>query len=473
MVQGAYRPVSQRAIGMTGRGETKRVRRVVTDPLRHGLGPLLSRCLPAGSAGMPRLLRSKYKPGRKLTAYYSLPLGGEHGHRHLAVTWSASPLDPWDTAALEQETKDRFLLEPFERLAATSDDGHLRVLIAPVDPQFPRLVRLYEPAYVAAQLASLSHRADPAVFRAPSDLNVDTDLHDVELRTETIRYRPGQRHVLRVSTCPRDGGSAIVKAYRDATGVRALAVAEMWRSLLAATCTSVRPARSLGYVEADRAAWWVAEGGVPLWRLLPNAARATRALTLVGRALRALHDRGPATGALPEPLPHHDAAIEMAATMRAAEHITALLPGSAERFHAVLCRVAEAIERLPVEPPTLTHGDFKCDNLLAAHGEIRLLDLDRAAIAEPALDLGKFLADLRTWCARLGADAGGAIAAFADGYGATSENRLARARALAVLFQLKLAARRIPAHDLAWPGLVAAAVRNAEAASVGLSGGRP
>ncbi|SDS62719.1 phosphotransferase family protein [Actinopolymorpha singaporensis] len=453
------------------------VRRAVSDPLAHGLQPLLDQCLPARPGlAPPRLLRSKYKPGRKLTAYYTLEAGSDcRAPRHIAVTWSTVPADLGEASALEPEAEARGLVEPFTQLVAASPDGCLTLMTAPIDPAFPALVRLYEPGYVTATASSLDRRSTAG----------RGEVH-------TIRYRPGQRHVLRVVTAeaagqlevsPPASGGSIVKVYRDETGALVTAVAAALDAVLTASVPGVRPARSIGYVEADRAAWWAVEDGEPLWRRLSDP-RAPEMLRRIGQAVRLVHEAGPVPvdsarpGAASWPgqasahpwipaLPRHDAFAELAVTARAAEHIHGLLPHVGARMRDVISRLGVALDARPAEPVTLTHGDLKCDNLLATQGEVRLIDLDRAAIAEPALDLGKFVADVSWWCDSLGVDARPAISAFVDGYGPCDRVRLARARDLAVLFHLKLAARRIPVHHPQWAERVVRAVRLAENAVAG------
>ncbi|MET9019719.1 aminoglycoside phosphotransferase family protein [Actinopolymorpha sp. NPDC004070] len=449
------------------------IRRAVTDPFAYGAEPLLAHCLPRGSRLVaPRLLRTRYAPGRELAAYYAFAPGrNQSSPRHLALTWSTQPADLAATAVLEREAEVRGLVEPFERLVAASADGCLTLVIAPIDPAFPRLVRHYESGYVTATAASL------AGVRTGADREV-----------RALRYRPGSRHVLRVRTSAED--SAIVKLYRDDTGARTVAVAAAMDALLPAAVPGVRPARSLGYVPADRAAWWSEEPGEALWRRLPDV-EAGPLLRTVGRALRVLHDTDPSafTSSLPPAyvtsaassapesfahLPARGTDAELAATTRAAEHIQGLLPRVGGRLRDVVARIGDGLAARPAESPTLTHGDLTCDNLLTTSDQVRLIDLDRTGFAEPALDLGKFVADLWWWCAELGLPAGPAVTAFVDGYGDCGRDRLARAHGLAVLFHLSLAARRVPVHHPEWAHQVARAVRQAEDAVAGggkMSGG--
>jgi aminoglycoside phosphotransferase (APT) family kinase protein len=99
------------------------------------------------------------------------------------------------------------------------------------------------------------------------------------------------------------------------------------------------------------------------------------------------------------------------------------------------------------------HGDYKSDHLLVGRNRLTVIDLDRCAAGDPALDLGKFLADLRWWLGAQGTDAvATAQQMFLSGYGPAPSTRLARARALEPLALLKIAARRVQQHEPDWEG---------------------
>jgi hypothetical protein len=95
-----------------------------------------------------------------------------------------------------------------------------------------------------------------------------------------------------------------------------------------------------------------------------------------------------------------------------------------------------------------------------------LLDLDRTGLADPAMDLGKLMADLRWWGHHYSLDVAPLVSRFINGYGPCDPARLSRARLIAVLYRLKLAARRIPVHSLDWEAQVTRQVNDA-AASLG------
>jgi aminoglycoside phosphotransferase (APT) family kinase protein len=362
------------------------LRDLALDPLPHGVRGLLADVLPGWNGSLDRLVRTKYKPGRKLTAYYQLTPGDEA--RHVAVTW-------------------------------TNDS--VRVLVSPDDPAMPQLAALHDRRHL-------------------------TDLLGFAGRIDTIRYRPGQRHVLQVSSPDR---VVYVKTDRDDSGARAVPVVEALTERITSACPGAHLAEPIRYSAADRAGFWKGAPGEPLWRRFAGGAPEARLTFLVGRALRVLHET-PLDDLPAHDGPARDASVEIASTIRAGEHIAALLPEVGAQFRAIAEDVADDLARVPTEAPTFTHGDVKSDNVLASGNDVRLLDLDRSGPADPALDLAKFVADLRWWCGPDRRCAGGLIDSFLNGYGDADLARWERTVHLTRLFQLKLAARRCAVHDPAW-----------------------
>ena len=145
------------------------VRRFALDPRQHGAREVLADVVPDWRGSSPRLIRTKYKPSRKLTATYALT--SDDPARHLTVIW-------------------------------TNDS--VRALVSPDDPDMPQLAGLHDRAHLA-------------------------DLLGFDGRIDTVRYRPGQRHVLRVSAPDR---AAYVKIDRDDSGSRAVGVVPVLESRL-------------------------------------------------------------------------------------------------------------------------------------------------------------------------------------------------------------------------------------------------
>ncbi len=388
---------------LAGTRGVEALRRLAVDPLDHGVRELLTKQVPDWDGSSLRLVRTKYKPGRKLSAYYELSRRGVDA-QPVAVIWT---------------------------------NGSAEVLVSPHDPAMPQLAGLHDPAHLTDVLEAMRQR--------PTDTFTDPRIH-------TVRYRPGQRHVLWVS---QPGHRAVyIKMDRDDSGVRSVPIAAALRDRVADRCPGAGLVEPLGFSANDRAAVWRSAAGAPLWQRFE-----TSRVRLLGRAVRTLHDIPPddvpstSAGA-----GSRDARDEIAATLRAGQHIETLLPTVGSDYRALVDELTAALDLIPTEAPAFNHGDLKADNVLTlgdsagsgGHPQIRLLDLDRSGPADPALDLGKFVADLRWWS---GADEGRVLAlvsAFRDGYGECDPARWERAELLASLFQLKLAARRCAVHDPNW-----------------------
>jgi thiamine kinase-like enzyme len=153
---------------------------------------------------------------------------------------------------------------------------------------------------------------------------------------------------------------------------------------------------------------------------------------------------------------------------RASEHIQILLPDTYSQILETLTDAQEHYARLPQERPTFTHSDFKADHLLFTPGGLTLIDFDTCTLTDPALDLGKFLADLEWWFTRKrisGVEE--AQAQLLQGYMGQDhvdqdvQERLRRARLFQVLILVKIAARRAPLHKKDWAGTTTGIVKRA------------
>lgn len=428
---------------LAGKLGVEPVRRLLLRPADLAPGELLRGCLPSTRALRWHLLRSKLKPGRKLSAWYELMGPRAARSWRVAVTWEAGPAAPLPEAmlrSLDAQARDRGLGTPFTRLWAGSPDHQVHLLLAPLDPAFPHLVRFYDPAYVAGLLDGVLGGAGTGGG----------------FQVQPVRYRPRQRHVLRYTAIASPGVAVFAKIYHDGTAARLRGLA----SRLAEPVASGLPAqiaRPLPTSPDHRAGLWFHAAGRPLWQALCNDPASFPMAAVAGAALRAIHDiaSGPVAA-------ERGVADEVAAATRASAHITGLLPALGDRLRRLLDGVGERVQGLPAEAPALTHGDAKCDNLLVDRDRLTVIDLDRCGYADPALDIGKFLADLRWWCERNSLDTETVQALFLAGYGDCDRARLARARAYEVLFQVKIAARRLGVDDPAWVQRVTGALGRAE-----------
>jgi aminoglycoside phosphotransferase (APT) family kinase protein len=246
-----------------------------------------------------------------------------------------------------------------------------------------------------------------------------------------------------------------VKVYRDDTGRSAVAAAERAASALDPAGDRAAAVSAGGgvYVATDRAAWWPEVAGTSLADVVVlSGPAAAEAVAAAGRALRLLHD-----APCPSGLPACPDVAQAAETVRTAQLLEALAPAQGARLRQGVGRVLDVLSALPAEPPTMTHGDFKCDNVVVDGPRLHLLDFDRCGSGDPAADLGKFLADLRWWADQGGHPVAPLHEAFLAAYGVTGP-RSARSRAYDSLLQLRMAARRVLVQEADWGGRVERAV---------------
>lgn len=404
--------------------------------------------------GPCRLQRAKFDPGRKLKAYYTVrltpPVAGERGFHPIAVTWSQQPGEelPEAKAALDEIQAGalrRGLSAPFGTLVADAPGWGMRVQVSPLDARFPQLVRLTDPQHVRNLLAV-----------------------DYPCAVTSLRYRPGERHVLRYEPLAATGRAdarwtIFAKLYAGPEeSAHSFDVALRVAGWLAAFETSVTAARPLAHVVEEAVVLYPEVVGAPLSRYLRHPElKAMQHLRHAGATLRRLHA---APEALTDGLKLHTFAEEVAVTVRASRHICALLPPASLTIADLLDRALALHRQLPLEPPTFTHGDFKADHLWIAPAGLTLIDFDSCALADPALDLGKFLADIQWWYHVYGLpNPEQAQAHFMEGYGPdVPPARLARARLYEVLLLTRITARRVRLFDPDWAACTTRLLNRAE-----------
>jgi aminoglycoside phosphotransferase (APT) family kinase protein len=380
-----------------------------------------------------RLRRAKFKPGRKLTASYDVALGGVAHPAPVTVTWYADGAPPVaaQLAEAQRELRDDGAFTGFDRLWAFDADAGMVIMVAPLDPAFRALGRFSDPINAPAILAL----CDSPDGDRPNRYTV-----------RPIRYRPGKRHVLEHRG--PSGQRAFVKLYRDGTAAQvAVAVTTFAEQLERAGvhgATAVRPAAVMA--DAD-ALLFRPVAGTPLSRSLRGDESAEPGrLHDVGRLMRAVHSVVPdAAWRLRE----RELDSETSAVLRACEAMVGLRPELGVIAVRVVERAREGLEALAPEPATVVHGDLKADHLLLNRDGIAILDTDRSALADPALDIGKLLADLRWWSWVRDQPGTAAEAELLAGY-RPANGRLARAELYAALWLVKMAARRVPVASRDW-----------------------
>jgi len=291
----------------------------------------LAALLPAGQPiGPVRLRRAKFKPGKRLSAWYDVELGPA-GTRSIAVTWVPRARWTGETAsepdAMETEAAARGLAAPFVRLRAAAPELGLRIMVAPLDPAFPELVGLSDPGRVPGLLAG--HAGPEAAWSVAA-----------------IRYRPGQRHVLRWTGA---GGQVVfAKLYRDGDSKPAFQLARRVAGVLEAAGGPVAGAAPLAHLPEQDVLLYPLIPGRPLAAGLGRATAATdEQFRRAGMILRALHAAPPeaADGLAPRGL--GDDADEI---HRAAAHIRFLIPATGARLDELLDRARALHDRLAGRP---------------------------------------------------------------------------------------------------------------------------
>lgn len=412
--------------------------------LRHELSTLLSS---PNILGPCHLRRARFKPGRKLMAYYDAHVrvdgNGSDSIRPVFVTWGTHRdgnrhHTPADLAAIEDEAVRRCLLAPFRKLATDTPELRMHVRVSPLDVRFPQLVRVCDPQYVGTMVASAC---------AASGATVPASQYSVAF----IRYRPGQRHVLRYEPLDAPERVAIFAKLYDTRedSQRVFGLAKQIRKWLDehGEATSVRP---LGYVADDAVVLYEQVLGTPIPEYLRRPGQSLASLLKgAGRALYVLHQL---PRELAGPLDLHDFAAEAAEIARTSEHVSALLPPVGEALKALLERAQQLYQRLPLEPPAFTHGDFKAEHVWVTAEGAALIDFDSCHLGDPALDVGKFLADLRSWSVVFSQDElREAQEQFLGGYrpGVPAE-RLVRARLYETIELVKMTVRRVRMFESDW-----------------------
>ncbi len=402
------------------------------EALRNALELMLEE---AGRPDACRLQRAKYKPGRKLTAYYDLTVHphGDTGSytRPVAVTWS-----------LREDAVPGWEME---------------IQVSPLDPRYPQLARLCDPGYVRNLLATYTPPA--------------ADHYAIS----AIRYRPGQRHVLRYSPlnagAAGDGtGTMFAKLYAGESRRHLCTVIQGVADRLAACMPGVTALRPAAYIAEETTILYPSVDGLPLSQLQLRPTRnLAHYLSQTGAALRAMH-AAPAT--VTQGLQTQDFAAEIKAVAKTCEHIQVLLPPVWHTIHTLLERAGGSYETLPQEAPTFIHGDFKADHVLVppesrqdAGAPLTLIDFDSCLMADPAFDIGKFLADLHWAYAKSESrDLAQARSAFLAGYDlAPTHPRLLRARIVEAVILVKITAHRVRLFDPNWAATTTAMIERAAA----------
>jgi hypothetical protein len=135
------------------------------------------------------------------------------------------------------------------------------------------------------------------------------------------------------------------------------------------------------------------EGGAELNNLAfepaEDAATRERWLRDAGARLAGLHGSSGVAGPPRTMADDLDELREYIAPMRAVN------PSLADRYAATIERIASVASQQDEPAPVASHGAFRTDQYMIEHGELVMIDLDGFCWANPARDLGNFMAYLR------------------------------------------------------------------------------
>jgi hypothetical protein len=419
-----------------------------------------------GSGDRPPLRYLRRKPGRGLVAVFG---PGERGDIYTVTVDERTLVDaPEDSAA--SPTVRRF----------------------PVDPRLPHLDAVMAPSGHRPLEAALETAA-----RGVHDVPADWRLLGVV--AEPVRYKPADRCVIRYRL--RFGDPAAGEAAGSASMTCTL-VAKLYREpdeAQAATDLLARlrdragvawTARPLGVVPGLPLALTEDLGSgrdpVPAYSGLdlvhPGSEDAFKVVGRAGRALAELHTSGLGTGDLRRRT-GADEAGKAAKRARLLEHYVPELAPEVKRVAGALCTT---LTELPTDTLRPGHGSYKPSQLLVRDGAVFLVDFDQFCLADPALDVGYFLAYLRPaglWYHRAGRRAW--FDAAADAFLSAYLHRLAeqgespaasagiadRAHVFEAALLLKIAARRANRLHSPRPGEVAAVLDEVSGSLASAAGG--
>lgn len=276
------------------------------------------------------------------------------------------------------------------------EDLGLELRVQEADEGLPALASLLDP-HASAELIERCLRAGPR-----PGVKVTGCTPDV------ARYKPGSRCtvVYRVEYGDDGGGDGagalpnpvVAKTHQGDKGLAAHeAMSALWHTNLAAG-DEVVLAEPLGYLPEERV---LLQGPVPEDRTLKVLAREAfteggatleelRAeLAKTARALAALHGSGARYSRV------RTWQEELDEVRSVLDRLSCTVPGLREAADPLLRRLQATDTAVPADPLVSAHHDFRPAQVLLHGGKVGFIDFDGAAMAEPALDLGRFRGKLR------------------------------------------------------------------------------
>ena len=326
----------------------------------HVMGPRLQAAVGAAGRGGCHVLDAKYEPGVRCTVLY----------RSGALLVRGDLLDDSSDGGPRKSDPPRPIVAPGVRLCTFPDD-----------PDLPGLTDVADAGRLRDALRDAVPENGPIL----------------RCRVELLRYRPAKRATLAVEVRGPSGPTAgraqrfVVKSYHDGRKAAAVAAEAV---LLDATVDPGAPLRFASVRAHLPHLSLVVQEHVPGGRLdevlrTPGSLPA-RALRQAAAALAALH-RQPVVSARTRPI---DA--EVARFLVRGQRVAEVDPGRGAALVSLAARLATTSQDVDGTVVGLVHGDCKPSQFLLRNDrEVVLLDLDSCGRADPAGDVGTFLATLR------------------------------------------------------------------------------
>jgi thiamine kinase-like enzyme len=342
---------------------------------------ILERALPECGAGLRldglKTQSVRYEPGRRCTLLYSArfgrPLGGRGTSWPLAAVVLPEGRRPPNPPARRQTPRDAPLTTTVVRLP----EAGIAVYPYPVDPKLRELARACDPVAIRAELG--------AAWK-------DHGVRPRRVGVERLGYTPFARAALGFEILGerRRGGLPEIRRL-----VGKLDVDRSAQHLFARSLAMWRAAR--GRIELVPPVGYLPSLGLFLQERLEGTRLADLATgaRLAKRARQVAHAAATLHG-LELPLRSRRGPSREAATVhRWGGLLSAIRPDSAPRVRRLCDRIAADLEnRVSITGPV--HADLHPANLLVSGERLVLIDLDNAALGDRLLDVGRFLAALRT-----------------------------------------------------------------------------
>jgi hypothetical protein len=299
-------------------------------------------------------------------------------------------------APLAARMQDRPEIAPFSTPIAAIAPLHMVVYVFPIDGELPTLVEATDPRHMVPVFRETLPDAVAGTFAVAS------------CRVEPGHYGRQHRCVLRYHVTGAAAGAEreerliYGKVAADGRGAVSEAAVVALRARLAEQGAAPRFTipQPLGFRPDLQLALLEAIPGVPqIAQLLAARLRGEPAppasLTLeemidaCARIAAALHSSQIELG------PRRELADELAGLRAGFAHVRRISPALGARLEDWLARVEAAARQSPPLPLCFSHGDFTYTQLIFDGAATGLVDFDTICRAEPALDLGQFLAYLR------------------------------------------------------------------------------